>query len=479
MYDKINPISPELLEKMSEKIEKKSQIDLDQFWKYGVKRGLRNPDGTGVMAGLTKICTVEGYYIEDGERVPKHGVLKYRGLKIDEIIEACEKEDRFGFEEVVYLLMFGSLPTKSQLDLFKEILGICRDLPANYIEDALMKNASMDIMNKLARCVLTSYSFDEFPDDLSINNVLRQSVQIIAQMPVMMCYAYQVKRMKFYGKSMYFHPEKKELSTAETILRSIRSDKKYTDEEAKLLDICLMLHAEHGGGNNSTFTTRVLTSSGTDTYSAIAAAIGSLKGRRHGGANIKVTNMVKEITENVEDISDEKQVFSYLEKIMRKEAGDGTGLVYGMGHAVYTLSDPRAVILKRKAKEFAYKYGFEKDYELIANIERLTPEVYRKVKGKNKIMCANVDLYSGLIYRMLKIPEDLFTPLFATARIAGWCSHRMEELISGGKIIRPAYKNIAFNKDYVPMDERIENYSQISDYIPSDQRVYDMNKEED
>ena len=478
MYDKINPISPELLEKMSEKIEKKSQIDLDQFWKYGVKRGLRNPDGTGVMAGLTKICTVEGYYIEDGERVPKHGVLKYRGLNINEIIEACEKENRFGFEEVVYLLMFGTLPTKSQLDLFKETLAICRDLPDNYIEDVLMKNASMDVMNKLARCVLTSYSFDEFPDDISINNVLRQSVQIIAQLPVMMCYAYQVKRMKFYGKSMYFHPEKKELSTAETILRSIRSDKKFTDEEAKLLDICLMLHAEHGGGNNSTFATRVLTSSGTDTYSAIAAAIGSLKGRRHGGANIKVTNMVKEIIENVENIADENQVAAYLEKIMRKEAGDGSGLIYGMGHAVYTLSDPRAVILKRKAKEFAYKYGFEKDYKLIANIEKLTPEVYRKVKGKHKIMCANVDLYSGLIYKMLGIPEDLFTPLFATARIAGWCSHRMEELLTGGKIIRPAYKNIAFNKKYVPMDERIENYSQMSDYIPSDQRVYDLNKED-
>ena len=478
MYDKINPISPDLLEKMSEKIEKKSQIDLDQFWKYGVKRGLRNPDGTGVMAGLTKICTVEGYYIEDGERVPKHGVLKYRGLNINEIIEACEKENRFGFEEVVYLLMFGSLPTKNQLDLFKETLALCRDLPDNYIEDVLMKNASMDVMNKLARCVLTSYSFDEYPDDLSINNVLRQSVQIIAQLPVMMCYAYQVKRMKFYGKSMYFHPEKKELSTAETILRSIRSDKKFTDEEAKLLDICLILHAEHGGGNNSTFTTRVLTSSGTDTYSAIAGAIGSLKGRRHGGANIKVANMVNEIIENVEDVTDESQVFAYLEKIMRKEAGDGSGLIYGMGHAVYTLSDPRAVILKRKAKEFAYRFGFEKDYELIASIERLTPEVYRKVKGKNKIMCANVDLYSGLIYKMLGIPEDLFTPLFATARIAGWCSHRMEELLTGGKIIRPAYKNIALPKKYVPMDERIENYTQISDYIPSDQRVYNMDKED-
>ncbi len=472
MYDKINPISPELLEKMSEKIEKKSQIDLDQFWKYGVKRGLRNPDGTGVMAGLTKICTVEGYYIEDGERVPKHGVLKYRGLNINEIIEACERENRFGYEEVVYLLMFGSLPTKKQLDLFRDTLGVCRDLPGNYIEDALMKNASMDIMNKLARCVLTSYSFDEFPDDISINNVLRQSVQIIAQMPVMMCYAYQVKRMKFYGKSMYFHPEKRELSTSETILRSIRSDKQFTDEEAKLLDICLILHAEHGGGNNSTFTTRVLTSSGTDTYSAIAAAIGSLKGGRHGGANIRVSNMVAEITANVEDISDEKQVFDYLEKIIRKQAGDGTGLIYGMGHAVYTLSDPRAVILKRKAKEFAYKNGYEKEYELIESIERLTPEVYRKVKGKNKIMCANVDLYSGLIYKMLNIPEDLYTPLFATARIAGWCSHRMEEILTGGKIIRPAYKNIATAKNYVPMEERIENYTTISEYIPSEERVY-------
>lgn len=476
MYDKINPISPEMLEKMSEKIEKKSHIDLDQFWKYGVKRGLRNPDGTGVMAGLTKVCTVEGYYVEDGERVPKHGVLKYRGLNINEIVEACEKENRFGFEEVVYLLIFGSLPTSSQLEIFKDTLGICRDLPENYIEDVLMKNASIDIMNKLARCVLTSYSFDEYPDDISINNVLRQSIQIIAQMPVMMCYAYQVKRMKFYGKSTYFHPEKKELSTAETILRSLRADRKYTDEEAKLLDICLILHAEHGGGNNSTFTTRVLSSSGTDTYSAIAAAIGSLKGRRHGGANIKVSKMVNEITENVSDVTDEKQVSDYLEKIMRKEAGDGSGLIYGMGHAVYTLSDPRAVILKRKAKEFAYKYGYEKDYELIASIEKLTPEVYRKVKGKNKIMCANVDLYSGLIYKMLGIPEDLYTPLFATARIAGWCAHRMEEILTGGKIIRPAYKNISVSKKYVPMEERIENYNSISEYIPSDERVY--NKEE-
>lgn len=473
MKDSINPISPELLEVMSDKIEKKSKIDLDAFWKYGVKRGLRNPDGTGVMAGLTNVCSVDGYYIEDGERVPKHGVLKYRGININDIVGACEKEDRFGFEEVVYLLIFGSLPTKSQLELFKDILGTCRQLPGTYIEDVLMKNASMDIMNKLARCVLISYSFDENPDDVSIENVLRQSVQIIAQMPVMMCYAYQVKRMKYYGKSMYVHPEKKELSTAETILRSLRPDRKYTDEEAKLLDICLILHAEHGGGNNSTFATRVLTSSGTDTYSAVAASIGSLKGGRHGGANIKVSHMINEIKENITDTTDEKQIFDYLEKIVRKEAGDGTGLIYGMGHAVYLLSDPRAVILKRKAKEFAYKYGFEKDFELINSIEKLTPEVFRKVKGRNKIMCANVDLYSGLIYRMLGIPEDLYTPIFASARIAGWSAHRLEELISGGKIIRPAYKSIALPKKYVLMDERIENYNTKKDYIPSDQRIYE------
>ncbi len=471
MNDKINPISNELLEVMSEKIEKKSRIDLDAFWKYGVKRGLRNPDGTGVMAGLTNVCSVEGYYIDDGERVPKNGVLKYRGINVNDIIRACEEEDRFGFEEVAYLLIFGSLPTKDQVSLFKDILGLCRFLPDTYIEDVLMKNASMSIMNKLARCILISYSFDENPDDISIENVLRQSVQLIAQIPVMICYAYQVKRKKFYGKSMYFHPEKKELSTAETILRSIRADRKFTHEEARLLDICLILHAEHGGGNNSTFTNRVLTSSGTDTYSAYAGAVGSLKGSRHGGANIKVSNMIEDIKAHI-DITNEEEIAAYLEKIIRKEAGDGSGLVYGMGHAVYTLSDPRAVILKRKAREFAYKNGFEKDFELLNSIERLTPEVFRKVKGKTKIMCANVDLYSGLIYKMLGIPEDLYTPLFACARIVGWSAHRLEELISGGKIIRPAYKNIATPKKYVPIDERIDNYRSLDNYIPSDQRDY-------
>ncbi len=471
MQENINPISPEMLATLCEKIERKSKINPDDFWKYGVKRGLRNHDGTGVMAGLTRICSVEGYYVEDGEKVPKDGVLKYRGVNINDIINACESENRFGFEEAVYLIIFGSLPTKYQLERFKEALAVCRELPEAFIEDVIMKNASVDIMNKLARCILVLYSYDQKPDDTSIENVLRQSIQIIAQVPVIMCYSYQVRR-KFQGKSMYLHPPKKELSTAESILYSIRADRKYTEEEAKLLDMVLILHAEHGGGNNSTFSCRVLSSSGTDSYSAYAAAIGSLKGPKHGGANIKVRRMIDDIIEHVEDITDEKQVGAYLEKIIKKEAGDGSGLVYGMGHAVYTISDPRAVILKRKAREFAFKNGYEKDFELINLIETLTPELFRKVKGLNKPICANVDLYSGLIFKMLSIPEDLFTPLFVSARIAGWSAHRIEELITGGKIMRPAYKSVSLPKSYIPIEERVENYKAQDFYVPSEERIF-------
>ena len=471
MQENINPISPEMLAVLCEKIERKSKINLDDFWKYGVKRGLRNPDGTGVMAGLTRICSVEGYYIDDGEKVPKDGVLKYRGVNINDIINACESENRFGYEEVVYLLIFGSLPTKQQLERFKDALGVCRELPETFIEDVLMKNSSADIMNKLANCMLVLYSYDQKADDTSIENVLRQSIQIIAQMPVIISYAYQVRR-KYMGKSMYFHPDRKELSTSETILRSIRSDRKFTDEEAKLLDIVLILHAEHGGGNNSTFSCRVLSSSGTDSYSAYSAAIGALKGPKHGGANIKVRRMIGDIIEHVEDITDEKQVREYLEKIINKQAGDGSGLIYGMGHAVYTISDPRAVILKRRAREFAYKNGHEREFELINLIEKLTPELFRKIKGLNKPFCANVDLYSGLIFEILGIPEELFTPLFATARIAGWSAHRIEELITGGKIMRPAYKSIALPKRYIPIDERVENYKLQEVYVPSEERIF-------
>ena len=424
------------------------------YEKYGVKRGLRNADGTGVMAGITKVCSAEGYYIVDGEKLPKIGRLIYRGVDLDNIVNACISENRFGFEETVFLLLFGKLPTRAQLEAFTNTLAHCRELPDDFIEDMIMKAPSNNVMNKMARSVLALYSFDDDPDNISIENVIKQCVNLIAQLPAIMSYAYQVKRRNFYHKSMYIHPLKPEFTTAQTILRSIRSDKTFTDEEAKLLDICLIIHADHGGGNNSTFATRVLSSSGTDTYSAMAAGIGSLKGPKHGGANSKVAEMVSYFKENVSDITDENEVKDYLVKILRREGGDGSGLIYGMGHAVYTLSDPRAQILQAKCGEFVMGTEFEPEFRLLHLIEKLTPEVFAEIKGNTKAMCANVDLYSGLVYKSLRIPEDLFTPIFSVARIAGWSAHRIEEIIAGGRIIRPAYKNIAKAQTYVPIDER-------------------------
>ena len=429
-------------------------INTADYTKYGVKRGLRNADGTGVMAGLTKICSVEGYYMDDGEKVPKEGHLYYRGIDINDIVNGCTSENRFGFEEVIWLLIFGTLPTQSQLDRFNEALAQLRELPDNFTEDMIMKAPSPDIMNKLSRGVLALYSYDENPDDTSIENVLNQSLRLIAQLPSIMSYAYQVKRRHYYHKSMYIHPPKANHHTAEVILNSIRSDKNFTDAEAKLLDTCLMLHAEHGGGNNSTFATRVLSSSGTDTYAAISAGIGSLKGPKHGGANHKVAEMINSFKENCTDITDENQVADYIRKIMKKEGGDRTGLVYGIGHAVYTLSDPRATILRAKAAEFSKNTEFEDEMKLLTLIEEITPELFNSVTGKSKPLCANVDLYSGLIYKMLRIPEDLYTPLFATARMAGWCAHRIEELFTGGRIIRPAYKSLSSHTDYISIDKR-------------------------
>lgn len=450
----ILPISPNDLSNLCGELEKNNHINPKDFDKYHVKRGLRNDDGTGVMAGLTRICSVEGYYILDGERTPKEGKLSYRGYNIKDIISNCVKEERFGFEEVAYLLIFGTLPTAAQLENIRHIFGECRKLPDEFVEDMIMKHPSKDIMNKMARCVMTLYSFDDNPDDISIPNVLRQSLQLIAQLPTIMNSAYQVKRRAYYNKSMYLHPVDKSLSVAESILRQLRADKKYTEEEARLLDICLMLHADHGGGNNSTFATRVLTSSGTDTYSAIAAGLGSLKGPRHGGANIKCAHQMEYIMENTQDSTDDAQIRDMLARIMRHEAGDGSGLVYGMGHAVYTISDPRAVILKNSAKKLAFEHGFEKEFLTLDAIERLTPEVFAEVKGVEKVMCANVDLYSGLVYKILGIPEDLYTPLFASARIAGWCAHRVEEIITSSKIMRPAYKSVTKSREYVPMSDR-------------------------
>lgn len=442
------------IKKLCEQILKYNYIDPADFERYNVKRGLRNADGTGVMAGITGICTVDGYYIDDGERVPRDGHLLFRGVNMEDIVNACIAEDRFGFEEVAYLLLFGSLPTKEELDDFCNLLSYCRELPDDFIEDMIMKAPSPNIMNKISRSILALYSYDENPDDTSIENVLRQCIHLIAQVPTIIVYAYQVKRRHYYRKSMYIHQMKPEHRTAQTVLRSLRADKAFTDREAKLLDICLMVHAEHGGGNNSTFATRVLTSSGTDTYAAMAAGVGALKGPKHGGANIKVSEMVDFIKDGVPDINDEGQVADYLRKIIRKEAGDGSGLIYGMGHAVYTLSDPRAKILKREASQFAAGTEFEREFKLLDLIETLTPEIFASEKGNNKAMCANVDLYSGLVYKMLNIPPDLFTPIFTIARIAGWSAHRIEELITGGRIIRPAYKSSSPAKKYVPINER-------------------------
>lgn len=450
----ISPISMDAISSLCTELVKNNSISKDDFSRYHVKRGLRNEDGTGVMAGLTRICSVEGYYILDGELVPKEGKLSYRGYDINQIVSNCQKENRFGFEEVIWLLLFGELPNENQLASLQEVLTACRELPNDFIEDMIMKHASKDVMNKMARCIMSLYSYDEDPDNISTANVLRQSLQLIAQVPSIMTAAYQVKRRVFDGKSMYLHPVNKDQTTAEHILTQIRSNKKFTDEEAKLLDIMLMLHADHGGGNNSTFSTRVLTSSGTDTYSAITAGFGSLKGPRHGGANISAARMMNEIIANVPDSTDEGQVKDYLVKILNKEAGDGLGLIYGMGHAVYTVSDPRAVILKKSARELAYKAGYEKEFLTLENVEKITPGLIKEMKGEGNDVCANVDLYSGLVYKVLGIPEDLYTPLFASARIVGWCAHRIEELSTSKKIIRPAYKSVSGAREYSPLSKR-------------------------
>jgi len=446
--------SKKILTELTEKINSQQKIKQADFDRYNVKRGLRNADGTGVIAGITKICSVEGYYIDDGERIPKNGRLIYRGVDLYDLVAGCKAEDRFGYEELVYLLLFGSLPTKTELEEFSGLLSSYRELPDDFVEDVIMRAPSPNIMNKMGSSVNALYAYDDNPDDISVKNVLRQSVMLIARLPAIMSYAYQVKRRFYYKKSMYIHQIRPEQQTAEIILNSLRSDKKFTDAEAKLLDLCLMIHADHGGGNNSTFATRCVTSSGTDTYSAISAGIASLKGFRHGGANIKVSEMVESIKENVSDITDEDEVENFLRKIVRKEAGDGSGLIYGMGHAVYTLSDPREVLLKSNAETLAKEKGFEDEWTLLDIIERVSPRVFREEKGLDKKMCANVDLYSGLIYKTLGIPMDLYTPMFAIARVSGWCAHRIEEIVTSSKIIRPGYKSLARHTEYIPIDIR-------------------------
>ena len=447
-------ISQDVLSSLCEQVKKNNRIDPTFNEKYHVKTGLRNPDGSGVMAGLTKICSVHGYVISEGEKEPTDGKLIYRGIDARDIVTGAAAEGRFGFEETVWLFLFGELPTAEQLERFQSILALCRELPEYFAEDIIIKTPSKDIMNKLQRCVLGLYAYDDNPDDTSLMNVLMQSINLIALMPSMMVWAYQVKRRHFDHESMFIHPNNTAHHTAEFILSSLRPNREFTDVEAKLLDLCLILHAEHGGGNNSTFTTRVVTSSGTDTYSAIGAAIGSLKGPRHGGANIKVMAMLENIKAGVKNHKDKGEIKDYLVKIMKKEAGDGSGLIYGMGHAVYTLSDPRAIILKENARNLAHEKGYGDDFDLLEAVEELTPEVFAEFKGDTKDICANVDLYSGLVYKSLNIPPELYTPIFAVARTAGWCAHRIEEIATCNRIIRPAYKAIMKKRDYTPISER-------------------------
>lgn len=429
-------------------------LDPSYFNLYNVKRGLRNADGTGVLAGITQICNVHGYLLNEGEKVPIDGELVYRGININNLIAGCQSEHRYIFEETAWLLLMGSLPNVDKLNKFKEILANSRALPENFTEDIIMKVASPNIMNMLARSVLALYTYDSNSEDTSIENVIRQSIQLIARMPSIMVAAYQVKKRIYDGRSMYLHNPREDYSTAQNILRLLRSDKQFTEEEARLLDLCLVLHSEHGGGNNSTFSVRVSTSSGTDTYSAISAGIGALKGPRHGGANHKVIQQLECLKQNVSNWDDDQEIQAFLRKIVDKQASDGSGLIYGMGHAVYTKTDPRAVILKKNAIEMAHGTDFEGEFRLLDAVERLAPEVLCEKWGTNRCVCANVDLYSGLVYRMLGIPEELHTPLFAIARTAGWSAHRLEEITNGKKIIRPAYKPVSKPTAYTPLSER-------------------------
>ena len=442
------------IQELCQEYRENNVITKEEYQRHRVKRGLRNDDGTGVMAGLTHVCNVHGYLIADGDKIPDKGRLTYRGIDIEDIVAGCEAEDRFGFEEVAWLLIFGKLPNRRQFDRMCKLLYDNRELPEYFPEDMIIKAPSKNIMNKLARSVLALYSYDDDPDDQSLENNMRQSISLIARMPSIMSYAYQVKRRHFDKESMFFHPYEPGHCTAEAILNALRPDRKFTREEAKLLDLCMVLHAEHGGGNNSTFTTRVLTSAGTDIYSAIAAAVGSLKGYKHGGANHRVRLMMGELMDQVSRWDDEEEVERYLEKILRKEAGDGSGLLYGMGHAIYTVSDPRAVILKTKAAALAEEKGYGEKLRLYETVERLAPAAFQRVTGNSKVISANVDFYSGLIYEMLCIPEDLFTPMFAVSRIAGWCAHRIEELTTGGRIMRPAYRALPVGQRYLPLDQR-------------------------
>lgn len=434
--------------------EQNTRIDPELYVKYNVKRGLRNSDGTGVLVGLTEIGDVHGYILDEGEKTPDEGRLRYRGIDVRDMVKGFQKEKRFGFEETCYLLLFGKLPTSTELLSFDSLLKEHRILPAGFTEDVILKTPSGDIMNKLAMSVLACYTFDNSPEDVNIEGVLAKCMDLIARFPVIVAYSYQAKSHYRDKKSLCIHIPRKELSTAENFLHMIRTDNGYTHLEAEILDLALVLHAEHGGGNNSTFTVHVVTSTGTDVYSSIAAAVGSLKGPKHGGANLKVMEMMEDIKTNVKDWNNEGELSDYLAKLIRKEAYDKTGLIYGLGHAVYTMSDPRAILLKQKALELAEQKNMGEEYNLYLNIEKLAPEIFATEKRDSKVISANVDFYSGFVYKMLNIPSELHTPIFAISRISGWAAHIIEEIVSGGRIMRPAYKSVSAKKNYKPLSER-------------------------
>ena len=448
-------ITDKMIEKLSSRAVLNDPINPDLYEKYDVKRGLRNANGTGVLVGLTRIGDVVGYEIgANGEKIPVPGRLMYRGYDVIDLVKDAESHDDYCYEQCAYLLLMGELPTKDELQRFRDFLGSVRSLPPNFTADMIMKAPSQDIMNKLARGVLASYSYDENPEDRSVPNIMRQCIELISRFSTLAAYGYQARRRYYENQSMFIHNPISTLSTAENFLHLIRPDGKYTKLEAQVLDLALIIHAEHGGGNNSSLTVHVVSSADTDTYSAIAAAVGSLKGRRHGGANIRVVEMMDEIKKNVKDWSSEKEIRDYLYKIAKKQAFDKTGLIYGMGHAVYTISDPRALLLREKAKQLAEEKGCLEEFNLYRTIEQVAPEILMEVHHSDKRICANVDLYSGFVYSMLNIPRELFTPIFAISRIAGWSAHRIEEIVAGGRIYRPAYKNVCEERKYIPIDDR-------------------------
>lgn len=449
----LSSITPEILA-LSELCTKNSIIDVSLYSKYEVKRGLRDVSGAGVLTGLTEIAEVRSYSIIESEYVPCEGQLFYRGLDVKQIVQGFIEEDRFGFEEVTYLLLFGKLPTAEELDVFKKLLIEYRSLPTSFVRDIIMKAPSKDMMNTLARSVLTLYSYDDKADDITLPNVLRQSLQLISLFPLLSVYGYQAYSHYHDGQSLFIHTPDPTLSTAELILHLLRPDSKYTSLEAKILDVALVLHAEHGGGNNSTFTTHVVTSTGTDTYSSVAASLGSLKGPKHGGANIKVIQMFEDMKEVIKDWEDEEEVGNYLSALLHKNAFDKSGLIYGMGHAVYSISDPRAEIFKSFVEKLSEEKGRTKEYKLYNMVENLAPAVIAKERQIYKGVSANVDFYSGFVYSMLDLPLELYTPIFAISRISGWSAHRIEELINAGKIIRPAYKSVAKHKTYSKLSDR-------------------------